>query len=205
MAGCATSGVGFTVMVNVLSAPGQPAADGVTAMIALTDVVPLLTAVNGLMFPLPLAGKPIDVLLFVQLNVVPATPPVNVIRLVMAPLHTLSFAGCATFGIGLTVMVNVSGVPGQPAAVGVTVMVAVTGVLPLLLAVNAGIFPVPLAARPIEVLLFVQLKVVPAREPEKFTALVRAPSHNVWLEGCATFADGFTVMVNVTGAPVQVR
>lgn len=81
-------GDGFTVMVNVLTAPGQPPADGVTVMMALTAVVPLLMAVNGLMFPFPLAGKPIDVLLFVQLKVVPATVPVNVIRLLRSPLHT---------------------------------------------------------------------------------------------------------------------
>lgn len=119
-------------MVNVLTAPGQPPAEGVTVMMALIAVMPLLIAVNGLMFPFPLAAKPIDVLLFVQLYEVPATDPVKVIRLVRSPLHILWFAGCATLGTGLTVMVNVSAVPGQPPAVGVTVMVAVTGVLPLL-------------------------------------------------------------------------
>jgi len=34
-------------------------------------------------------------------------------------------------------------------------MVAVTGAVPVLVATNVGIFPVPLAARPIEVVLFV--------------------------------------------------
>ena len=58
-------------------------------------------------------------------------------------------------------MVNVAGVPLQVAPalvyVGVTVMVAVNGALVTLVATNAGILPVPLAAMPIEVLLFVQL------------------------------------------------
>ena len=58
-------------------------------------------------------------------------------------------------------MVNVAGVPLQvvPALVyvGVTVMVAVNGALVTLVATNAGILLVPLAAMPIEVLLFVQL------------------------------------------------
>jgi len=82
-------------------------------------------------------------------------------------------------GEGLTVMVNVCGVPGQPAADGVTVIVAVTGALLVLIAVNAGIFPLPEAAKPIDVLLFVQLKVVPLIAPEKVTRFVDAPLHKV--------------------------
>ena len=41
-------------------------------------------------------------------------------------------------------------------------MVAVTGVVPVLVAVKAGVFPEPLAASPIVVLEFVQANVVPA-------------------------------------------
>jgi len=40
---------------------------------------------------------------------------------------------------------------------GVMVMVPLIGVLPLLLAVNAGMFPVPVAASPIEGLELVQV------------------------------------------------
>ena len=46
--------------------------------------------------------------------------------------------------------------PSQPLAEGVTVTVAVTGALEMLVAVNAAILPVPLAAKPIEVVLLVQ-------------------------------------------------
>jgi hypothetical protein len=60
-------------------------------------------------------------------------------------------------GLGFTVIVNVCGVPGQEFPVGVTVIVAVTGVVPALVAVNAAIFPEPLAANPIEGSLFVQV------------------------------------------------
>ena len=74
-------------------------------------------------------------------------------------------------------MVNVCGMPGQPAADGVTVIVAVTGALVALMAVKAIIFPLPDAASPIDVLLFVQLKVVPLTAPEKFIALVVAALH----------------------------
>ena len=58
-------------------------------------------------------------------------------------------------------MVNVVGVPGQPLATGVTVMVAVTALAPALMAVKAAILPVPLAAKPMLGVLFVQLYVVP--------------------------------------------
>ena len=44
--------------------------------------------------------------------------------------------------------------------VGVTVIVAITGLVPVLIAVKAGIFPLPDAANPIEVKSFVQLNVV---------------------------------------------
>jgi hypothetical protein len=58
-------------------------------------------------------------------------------------------------------MVNVLDVPAQltPAfvKVGVTVIVAVTAVLVKLVAVKEAMLPVPLAARPIDGALFVQL------------------------------------------------
>jgi D-ribose pyranose/furanose isomerase RbsD len=44
--------------------------------------------------------------------------------------------------------------------VGVTTIVANIGDVPAFVAINAGIFPVPEAAKPIAVLLFVQEKVV---------------------------------------------
>ena len=66
-------------------------------------------------------------------------------------------AGVTTVAPGLTVIVNEAGVPLHPLAVGVTVMVAVTGDAPGLLAVNDAMLPVPLAARPMEGVLLVQL------------------------------------------------
>ena len=138
-----------------------------------------LVAVNAGIFPLPPAAKPIEVLLFVQVKVVPLNAPVNVIAFVVAPLHKIWFAGCTTFGDGLTVIVKDSGVPEQVKCVGVTIIIAVTGALPVLTAVNAAIFPVPLAGKPIEGLLLVQMKTVFANEPVKFTALVVAPLHKI--------------------------
>ena len=83
--------------------------------------------------------------------------PVKFTAVVEAPLHTGWSAGLSTVGVGLTVMVKETGVPGQPLAVGVTSIVPVIGVFPVLVAVNEAIFPVPLAANPMAVLVFVQL------------------------------------------------
>ena len=60
--------------------------------------------------------------------------------------------------------------------VGVTVTVAVTGAFVKLVAVKAPMLPVPLAAKPMLVLLFVQAKlVVDAGVATKLTALVLEP------------------------------
>jgi hypothetical protein len=82
---------------------------------------------------------------------------VNVIALVGEPLHTTTFAGWVTVGVGLTVMVNVWGCPEQPSATGVTVIVATTGTVPVLTALKVAIFPVPLAPNPTEVVLLVHV------------------------------------------------
>ncbi len=60
-------------------------------------------------------------------------------------------------------------------------MVAIDVVLPVT-PVNAGMFPVPLAARPIEVLSLVQLKDV-APAPVKLIAVVLVPLHIAWFAG----------------------
>jgi len=87
---------------------------------------------------------------------------------------------------GSTVIVNVCGGPVQPLAVGTTVIVATTGVFPEFVATNAPISPLPLAASPIDVLLFVQLKVVPLTEPEKVTVVVDELLHTDWSGGSLT-------------------
>jgi hypothetical protein len=152
-----TVGVGLTVIVNVFAVPVQPAFEGVTVIVATTGAVPALVAVNEAISPVPLAARPIDVALFVQLKVVLLNAPLKATAVVEAPLHNAWLDTVFTVGVGFTVIVNVLGAPGQPLADGVTVIVAVTGDVVLLVAVKAAISPVPLAARPIEVVLFVQL------------------------------------------------
>jgi hypothetical protein len=76
------------------------------------------------------------------------------------PGHTVEGAGTVaalTVGFGLTVIVYVEGVPVQPFKVGVTVIVPLMGVVPALVAVKPGTFPLPFAATPIPVLLLVHV------------------------------------------------
>jgi hypothetical protein len=61
------------------------------------------------------------------------------------------------FGTGFTVIVNVLVCPIQVPNTGVTPILEVIGVRPGFAAVNDGILPVPVAARPMAVLLLVQV------------------------------------------------
>ena len=60
-------------------------------------------------------------------------------------------------GIGLTVMVKLTGVPVQPLAAGVTCMVPVMGAVVKLVAVKADMLPVLPVAKPMPALVFVQV------------------------------------------------
>ena len=77
-------------------------------------------------------------------------------------------------------IVNVVAVPVQPFALGVTVIVATIGLVVKLVAVKEEISPVPLAANPIAVELFVQEYEVPVtlNVDAKFTAVVAVLAHN---------------------------
>ena len=122
-----------------------------------TDVEnPLPVAVKAGILPEPLACKPIKGAVFVQVNVVPLTGPLNAMALVTIPLHNDWFGGCTTLGVGFTVIVNDWGKPAQPIAEGVTVIAATSATLVVLIARKAAIFPEPLAGKPMEVLLLAQ-------------------------------------------------
>ena len=106
--------------------------------------------------PVPLAAIPVTVALLslTQLYTVPATLPVNTIVVMAEPEQVVCDAGVATaFGIGLTTIVAVIGVPEQPLAVGVMVKVTVMAALVVLVSTAAGTLPTPLAGRPVTVTL----------------------------------------------------
>jgi len=157
---------------------------GVTTIVPAIGPVPVFVAVNEIL-PVPLAPKPIPVLLLVQVYVV-VPPEFAVVKFLVPvlPLHTVRLAGWFTWPSGLTVMVKVWLVPVHDTLlfvkVGVTVIVATTEDVPAFVAVNDAIFPVPLAARPIDGVLFVHAYVVvpPVLLVEKFTAAIAEPVHN---------------------------
>ena len=80
------------MIVNVIELPVQvtavPVNDGVTVIVATTGTRVAFTAVNDAMSPEPLAARPMLVLLFVHVNVVPATLLPNTTAAVELPLQT---------------------------------------------------------------------------------------------------------------------
>jgi hypothetical protein len=147
--GFTTDGVGFTVMVKFFGVPLHVPNLGVTVIVAVIGVVPAFTPLNDAMSPVPDAARPIPGALFAQSNVAPEVPA-KVIAVVGSPTHTTSLGGVVTVGVGSTVIVNEVGVPLHSPKDGVTVIFAVTGADPVLVAVNAPMLPVPLAASPME-------------------------------------------------------
>jgi hypothetical protein len=63
-------------------------------------------------------------------------------------------------------------------------------------AVNALILPVPEAAKPVLILLFVQLKVAPKGVLVNAIAATLPPEQTAWFAGKVTVGVGFTVIVN---------
>lgn len=110
---------GFTAMVNVDAVPLQTTPPlvklGVTVIVAVTGEVPVLTAVNEAMLPVPLADKPMAGLLLLQVNSVPFTDPLSTIGDVDAPLQITMLLTGFRVGVGLTVKVKLVGVPKQVA------------------------------------------------------------------------------------------
>ena len=145
----------------MIGVPVQVLAVGVTVMVATIGALVALVAIKLAILPVPAAARPIPGALLVQLNTVPATGPLKFTAAVAVLLHTTWLATAFTVGVGLTVIVNVIGVPVQltPPLVytGVTTIVAVTGALVALIAIKLAILPDPLAARPIEGKLLAQL------------------------------------------------
>ena len=91
--------------------------------------------------------------------------------------------------------------PTHPAVVGVTVIVAVTGELVAFKAVNVGTGPVPLAANPMEGVLFVQAKVVEPKELVNAWLATETLLQTVKFETALRIGSGCTVIDVVNGVP----
>ena len=117
MATAFTLGIGLTVIVKVIGVPVQvvPALvyEGVTVIVATTGALLAFVAVKDAILPDPAAARPMDGVLLVQLYIVPATAPLKLMAAVEAPLHNSWLLTALTVAVGLTVIVNVIGVPVQ--------------------------------------------------------------------------------------------
>ena len=105
------------MIVNIFAGPGQlvpPLVNvGVTVIVPVIGQVPALVPVKE-MSPIPLAARPMPVLLlFQEYDVVP--PPFTVVKeTVPVPLlHITVFKGWVTCPVGLTVIVNIFEGPVQ--------------------------------------------------------------------------------------------
>ena len=89
-------------------------------------------------------------------------------------------------------------VEGHPPLLAFIMIVAIIGFAELLMAVKAGIvLPIPLAASPMDVLLFVQLKVVPVVVLVKVKGPAVWPPHNVVFAGIVKSGAGSIPNVRV--------
>ncbi len=143
--GLATTGVGFTVIVKLTSAPGQPLALDLTVMFATIDVSALLIALKeGILSPepeLPRFGKVISLF---QIKSVAAGTPIKLISGVSVLLQTdISLIG-SIFGVGFTVILTFKVSPGQSSTYDIAVTIASIGSEPVLMAVKLPTLPVPL-------------------------------------------------------------
>src|SRR5258706_2166069 len=164
------------------------------------------------MLPVPLAGNPIPVLVFVHVNASP--PPVfaaNVMEVTGAPEQTLTFGTVLITGSGLIVIVYVALFAGplvHPFREAVTIIVptmaepvALTG------AVKEAMLPVPETGKPIPVFELVQLNISP---PPVFAlkpvAPMGLPGHTLTFVMAATTGSGLIVIVkDCLLAPVLVH
>ena len=149
-------GVGLTDTLNETGNPEQPFAFGTMVNVAV-PVMGVKAGIAATPFRLasPIAAPP------EMSKRTPAGVPVKTYGSDNTPLQNVRPIGATATGTGLTVMVKVFAGPSQviPPLVrrGVTVIVATTGCVPLFIPVNGIILPVPLAARPMDGSLFVQV------------------------------------------------
>jgi hypothetical protein len=202
-----TTGSGFTVIENTIAGPEHPFRVAITLILATMGTPELLMgAVYAAMLPALKAGRPIAVLLLVQLNT--SLPPVfaeNGIAATEPPEHTTTLVTVLTIGVGRMVIVNdLIFVPElvHPRATPLTVTVPVIFAPVLLAGAVYEIFPLPLKASPMAGLVFVQFRVAPATLLASGIPIV-APGQKAWFETAATTGSGFTVIVKSNESPPQ--
>ena len=123
-AGVATTfGNGFTVMITLIGVPLHPPAEGVMVYVAVPLTLPVVVRVWAMLVPNPAVAPLTPACDTVQLYAGLPTPLLVLKAIeVVAPLQIVWEDGVATTsGLGFTVMITVTGTPGQLAAEGVIV------------------------------------------------------------------------------------
>jgi hypothetical protein len=194
------------VTVKLIGNPEQPFFVGVTVIVpVISKPVALAGAVHELILPEPDETKPMDVLLFVHVYIIPVILPVKAGTVIVAPGHVAMSLNCVTVGVGYIVTLKLIVLPIHPFVdVGVTVIVPVMfDAVPLVGAVQYGISPDPDAPKPIDVLLFVHVYVVPVRLLEKAGTVMVALGHTAISPNCVTVGVGYIVTLKLIVLPIQ--
>jgi len=183
---------------------------GITVIVATNGVIPALTAINEGREPVPFKGtKPIFAPVLLQLNITPGVALENITAGTVAPVQYTWLGIGFIIGVGLTDIVNITGIPGQvipPAVIlDVTVMVDTNKLLPKLVAVKEGKEPVPFnGIKPMLSPVLLQLKITPGVVLVNTMEGTIAPVQKA-LFGIGLISGlGSTDIVNTTGVPLQV-
>ncbi len=157
----------------------QPFRFGITLIVAIVGEVEMFVAVKLGTLPVPLAPNPIAVLELLQLNMALDVPE-NKEAATLPVLQTAMLVIGLTVGEGLTVIVNVTGLPMHVPIEGIALKIASMEVLVEFKAVNGKMFPMPEALAPIDGSLFVQLIVaIPAGTVTNVTKSLVKPAQTV--------------------------
>jgi hypothetical protein len=119
------TGLGLTVIVNVLGMPGHklPGIVGVTVIVEVIGLAEAFVAVNAGRLVVPFAANPIAVFELVHANVAPAGTLVKVLIGTTVPAQTVIFASGTTVGLGVTFTTNGNEIEVKQALIGVPVTV----------------------------------------------------------------------------------
>lgn len=187
--------------MNVWADPGQ--ANPLAVKVGMTLMVPEIGAevkfwAANPRLPEPEAPRPIEVLVLVHAYVTPFAMLEVKLNAALLPWQKLPEAGAFMTGFGFTVNWVLTGAPGQacPLVVrdGVAEIVPEIGAVPLLVAVNTGMFPLPEAAKPMEAFVLVHVNTEPAGVAVKFTPVLLLVAQRIWGVNAVATGVGSTVI-----------
>ena len=197
--------------LGLMEIPKEPGVPGQPFSVGLTMIFPVMFPddrfsgpVYGAIFPEPEADKPMAVLVLVQIKLAPAGMLENACGFTESKGQTVRLEMGLTAGVGLMPMLNTLAGEVQEFRVAVTVIFPVISApVELTGALYELIFPVPVAASPMPVLLLVQLKVLPDGVLENGAGAMVLAGQTRILEMVSTCGVGLTVTGKVITGPIH--